>query len=94
MRVKKPSRPRKPSGRWVYYLLYQDIIWPCPVRWEWESGFGGWIPFYYSPTFEFIAADPSRVTRIHSSGRSVSHSKIRQGIQYAGLLAEEQENDE
>ena len=36
----KTPRPRRPTGRWVYYILYDGIIWPCPVRWEWESGFG------------------------------------------------------
>lgn len=64
MKLKKNKRPRKPGGRWIYYLLYQDIIWPCPVRWEWEAGYGGWLPFYYAPTLEFIAADPGRVIRV------------------------------
>ncbi len=94
MRVKKKSRPRKPAGRWVYYLLYQDIIWPCPVRWEWESGFGGWLPFYYAPTFEFIAADPSRVTRMTSPGKKVLSHRVRERIQDAGLIEETSEKEE
>ncbi|PPS58059.1 hypothetical protein CRX72_10265 [Pantoea sp. BRM17] len=56
----KKSRPRRPAGRWVYYILYDGILWPCPVRWEWENGFDGWLPFYYSPTFEFVAGDPRK----------------------------------
>ncbi|KFC84738.1 hypothetical protein GEAM_0612 [Ewingella americana ATCC 33852] len=39
-------------------------MWPCPVRWEWESGYGGWLPFYYSPTFEFVAGDPDKALKI------------------------------
>ena len=63
----KTPRPRRPTGRWVYYLLYDGILWPCPVRWEWESGYGGWLPFYYSPTFEFVAGDPGKAYRIARS---------------------------
>ncbi|WP_029686409.1 hypothetical protein [Tatumella saanichensis] len=68
-------RPRKPSGRWVYYLLYDDILWPCPVRWEWETGYGGWLPFYYAPTFEFIAADPTAVTRVAKGKKAVPRTE-------------------
>jgi len=63
----KTSRPRRPNGRWVYYILYDGILWPCPVRWEWESGFGGWLPFYYTPTFEFVVGDPRKAYRIARS---------------------------
>ncbi len=68
----KKSRPRRPAGRWVYYILYDGILWPCPVRWELENGFDGWLPFYYSPTFEFVAGDPRKAYRIaRSSLRNV-----------------------
>ncbi|NIF23462.1 MULTISPECIES: hypothetical protein [Pantoea] len=63
----KKTRPRRPNGRWVYYIMYEDILWPCPVRWEWESGYGGWLPFYYSPTFEFLVGDPEKAQRIAKS---------------------------
>jgi len=64
----KTPRPRRPNGRWIYYILYDGILWPCPVRWEWEHGYGGWLPFYYSPTFEFVAGDPGKAHRIAKSG--------------------------
>lgn len=60
----KPVRPRKPTGCWVYYLLYNDIIWPCPVHWEWISDFGCWVPFYYAPSMEFIAGEPTKAVRV------------------------------
>jgi hypothetical protein len=60
----KTPKPRRPHGRWTYYILHEDILWPCPVRWEWESGYGGWLPFYYSPTFEFVAGDPDKALKI------------------------------
>jgi len=44
--------------------MYEDILWPCPVRWEWENGYGGWLPFYYSPTLEFVAGDPDKATKV------------------------------
>jgi len=65
----KTSRPRRPGGRWVYYLLYDGILWPCPVRWEWESSYGGWLPFYYTPTFEFVVGDPRKAYRIAQCGQ-------------------------
>ena len=37
----KTRKPRRPNGRWIYYILHDGILWPCPVRWEWESGYGG-----------------------------------------------------
>ena len=83
MKLQKNKRPRKPGGRWIYYLLYQDIIWPCPVRWEWEAGYGGWLPYYYAPTLEFVAADPRRVTKVRRGAVSpdlsanVRHEKKR-----------------
>lgn len=89
MKLKKERRPRKPAGRWVYFLLYQDIIWPCPVRWEWEPGYGDWLPFYYAPTFEFIAADPSRVTRVKAPRRNQ-----RVAVELRDLSAGYREQDE
>jgi len=63
-RVKAFSRrPRRPTGQWVYYSLEDGLLWPCPVHWEWESSYGGWLPFYCSPTLDYIAADPSKVTK-------------------------------
>jgi len=47
--------------------MYEDILWPCPVRWEWENGYGGWLPFYYSPTLEFVAGDPLKATKVPGS---------------------------
>ncbi|AVF37312.1 hypothetical protein BV494_00305 [Rahnella sikkimica] len=44
--------------------MHEDILWPCPVRWEWENGYGGWLPFYYSPTLEFVAGDPDKATKM------------------------------
>ncbi|PKE31979.1 hypothetical protein CWS43_08050 [Rahnella sp. AA] len=44
--------------------MHEDILWPCPVRWEWENGYGGWLPFYYSPTLEFVAGDPHKATKV------------------------------
>ena len=44
------------------------MLWPCPVKWEWESGYNSWLPFYYSPTLEFVAGNPARATKV-SSGR-------------------------
>jgi len=57
-------KPRRPHGRWTYYILYEDILWPCPVKWEWESSYGGWLPFYYSPTLEFVAGDPHKAIKV------------------------------
>ncbi|GAA0481613.1 MULTISPECIES: hypothetical protein [Tatumella] len=93
MKTKK-SRPRKPSGRWVYYLLYQEILWPCPVRWEWESGFGGWLPFYYAPTFEFIAADPARVTRVRRPVKGTALSPLAGRERLIRQVKEDTENEE
>lgn len=76
MSMKTPSRPRRPSGRWVYYILQDEILWPCPVRWEWVSSYGGWLPFYYSPTFEFIAGDPQKAYRIAQSSARLSHRNL------------------
>ncbi|WP_241649419.1 hypothetical protein [Rosenbergiella collisarenosi] len=56
-------RPRRPVGSWVYYSLEGGLLWPCPVHWEWESRYGGWLPFYCSPTLEYIAADPLKVVK-------------------------------
>lgn len=67
-------RPRKPSGRWIFYLLYEGILWPCPVHWEWERSFDGWLPFYFSPTLEFVAADPSKVVKVSLAKSKASHS--------------------
>ncbi|WAT01330.1 hypothetical protein [Rouxiella chamberiensis] len=64
------SKPRRPHGRWTYYILYEDILWPCPVRWEWETGYGGWLPFYYSPTLEFVAGDPNKATKVPPERRA------------------------
>ncbi len=44
------------------------MLWPCPVKWEWESGYNAWLPFYYSPTLEFVAGNPARATKV-SNGR-------------------------
>ncbi|MFF6009780.1 hypothetical protein [Rahnella sp. R3(2024)] len=63
----KTPKPRRPHGRWTYYIMYEDILWPCPVRWEWENGYGGWLPFYYSPTLEFVAGDPLKATKVPAS---------------------------
>ncbi|MDU3076842.1 MAG: hypothetical protein E7B29_11150, partial [Mixta calida] len=54
--------------RWIYYILHDGILWPCPVRWEWESGYGGWLPFYFSPTLEFVVGDPAKAWRVPGSG--------------------------
>lgn len=56
-------RPRRPTGHWIYYSLEEGLLWPCPVHWEWESSYGGWLPFYCSPTLDYIAADPSKVVK-------------------------------
>ncbi|MBT0724799.1 hypothetical protein HH682_10205 [Rosenbergiella sp. S61] len=56
-------RPRRPTGHWVYYSLEEGLLWPCPVHWEWESSYGGWLPFYCSPTLDYIAADPTKVVK-------------------------------
>lgn len=64
----KNRKPRRPSGRWIYYILEDGILWPCPVRWEWESGYGGWLPFYFSPSLEFVAGDPAKAWRVPGSG--------------------------
>ncbi len=64
----KMHKPRRPPGRWIYYILHEDMLWPCPVKWEWESGYNAWLPFYYSPTLEFVAGNPARATKV-SSGR-------------------------
>ncbi|MFI8416089.1 hypothetical protein ACQKDS_06440 [Serratia sp. NPDC078593] len=68
----KTHKPRRPAGRWVYYILYDDILWPCPVKWEWESGCHAWLPFYYSPTLEFVAGDPSRAVKISHGTRKTA----------------------
>lgn len=72
-------RPRKPPGRWVYYLLQEGIVWPCPVHWEWEASYFGWLPFYFAPSFEYIAADPTKVTKVArlggKSGKSVTDNQ-------------------
>lgn len=59
------ARPAKPRGRWVYYILADNILWPCPVHWEWLSEFACWVPFYLSPSLEFIAGDPARAVRVN-----------------------------
>ncbi|MFD1801503.1 hypothetical protein ACFSFZ_04720 [Mixta tenebrionis] len=64
----KIRKPRRPNGRWIYYILHDGILWPCPVRWEWESGYGGWLPFYFSPTLEFVVGDPAKAWRVPGSG--------------------------
>jgi len=73
-------RPRRPAGHWVYYLLEEGLLWPCPVHWEWESGYGGWLPFYYSPTLEYIAADPSKVVkrRLSTGTTAATVARIRE----------------
>lgn len=73
-------KPRRPHGRWTYYIMYEDILWPCPVRWEWENGYGGWLPFYYSPTLEFVAGDPLKATKVTGTKTraQVKTSKILQ----------------
>jgi hypothetical protein len=64
----KMRKPRRPPGRWIYYILHEDMLWPCPVKWEWESGYNARLPFYYSPTLEFVAGNPACATKV-SSGR-------------------------
>jgi hypothetical protein len=65
----RTAKPRRPHGRWVYYILHEDILWPCPVKWEWESSFHAWLPFYYSPTLEFVAGNPAKATKITKTKR-------------------------
>lgn len=60
----KTLKPRRPHGRWIYYVLHEDILWPCPVKWEWEDSFEAWLPFYYSPTLEFVAGDPAKAVKV------------------------------
>jgi hypothetical protein len=54
----KMRKPRRPPGRWIYYILHEDMLWPCPVKWEWESGYNAWLPFYYSPRWNSSPATP------------------------------------
>ncbi|GAB2935307.1 hypothetical protein GCM10011328_01060 [Hafnia psychrotolerans] len=44
--------------------MHEDILWPCPVHWEWEDSYGGWIPYYLSPTLEFVAGDPLLASKV------------------------------
>ncbi|KEY59104.1 hypothetical protein [Serratia sp. DD3] len=71
----KSLKPRRPQGRWIYYILYEDILWPCPVKWEWENNFGMWLPFYYSPTLEFVAGDPAKAVKVTKSLLTSTQSK-------------------
>ncbi|MBT0728054.1 hypothetical protein [Rosenbergiella australiborealis] len=73
-------RPRRPIGHWVYYSLEEGLLWPCPVHWEWESSYGGWLPFYCSPTLEYIAADPKKVVkrRLDSATTTATVARIRE----------------
>ena len=57
--------------------MYEDILWPCPVRWEWENGYGGWLPFYYSPTLEFVAGDPDKATKVAGNKARTLHKLVR-----------------
>lgn len=70
-------KPRRPHGRWTYYIMHEDILWPCPVRWEWENGYGGWLPFYYSPTLEFVAGDPEKATKVAGSKARAPRTPVR-----------------
>ncbi|MGC6389580.1 hypothetical protein ACMV8I_18240 [Ewingella sp. S1.OA.A_B6] len=58
------DKPRRPHGRWTYFIMHEDILWPCPVHWEWEDSYGGWLPYYLSPTFEFVAGDPLLASKV------------------------------
>lgn len=75
---RKLARLAKPRGRWVYYILADNILWPCPVHWEWLSEFGCWVPFYLAPSLEFIAGDPARAIRVNSKlqGSQKQHKLI------------------
>lgn len=74
----KTRKLRRPHGRWIYYILYEDILWPCPVKWEWESTYEAWLPFYYSPTLEFIAGDPAKAVKVNTpKERSQVRKQVR-----------------
>ncbi|WP_241592161.1 hypothetical protein [Rosenbergiella epipactidis] len=70
-------RPRRPTGHWVYYLLEEGLLWPCPVHWEWENSYGGWLPFYCSPTLDYISADPSKVVKRPKTSASTTATVAR-----------------
>lgn len=79
----KKNRPRRPTGRWIYYLFEQNMLWPCPVHWEWDRSYGGWLPFFYSPSMEFIAGDPNLTQRVDRASSPPLKKDLIQSIRNA-----------
>ena len=65
------------------------MLWPCPVKWEWESGYNAWLPFYYSPRWSSSPATPPAPPRSAAVGvkRAARAARLAAGIRSPKIIA-------